>query len=779
MADLGKAYVQIVPSAKGIGKGIKSDLEGAGNESGAGFGSKFAAMAGKVIAAAAIGKTIKASLDAGGALQQSFGGLETLYGDAAKGAKEYAYAAAEAGISANTYAEQAVSFGASLKAAYGGDTQKAMEAANTAILDMADNAAKMGTPIESVQAAYQGFAKGQYTLLDNLKLGYGGTKGEMERLLADAEKLTGVKYDMDNLGDVYDAIHAIQENLGLTGVAAAEAKTTFTGSFEAMKASAQNLIANLSLGMDITGPLQTLIESAKTFLIGNLVPMLGNILKSIPTLLSGLSSIGQELLGEIISGIQSDGSRMIQAGVELIVQLVQGLAHNAALLVQGAIAIFGALVDAVKKVDWKKVGSDILNAIKGGMESISKSIFGDGKTLDDFLAGINAKLPDVLDKGIEIISNVVSGIMSALPDLVSKAGEVILSVAKAMIASMPTILDKGKELIKRLLTGITQSLPELGTKAGEIIGKFGRYLLEHGPEILQKGIELMGELIAGIVKAIPDILKALVKLGESMAEQFDDVDWAEVGQDILAGIAEGLVNIGDTLLNAVTEAGKAIWEGFKSYFQIASPSKLMKGLGINIIEGIINGLKDTVTLGNVLSAAKGVFDKITSGLDVDGFLQKGKDIVGKVASGLKDSPTLATATAAAQGVMTTVGNAFKIAQDNPFYKAGTGVIGQLVSGLNDQSKSLDGALNSIVAKFTNMANQAQTQASKANAAAANTNNLSNNPIAARIGGSLSEESNNTSEIADLLYTFLPIIAQNGNMDGMYDALNRQFGWGIS
>lgn len=779
MPDLGKAYVQIVPSAKGMGGNLKKELEGTGTESGGGFGAAFGAAAKKIIAAAAIGATIKKSLDAGGALQQSFGGLDTLYGDAAEAAKKYAYEASQAGISANTYAEQAVSFGASLKAAYGGDTQKAMEAANTAILDMADNAAKMGTPIENIQNAYQGFAKQNYTMLDNLKLGYGGTKKEMERLLADAEKLTGVKYDMDNLGDVYDAIHAIQDNLGLTGVAAAEASGTFTGSFAAMKASAENLLANLSLGMDITEPLRSLLGNAKAFLLNNFIPMIGNILKSLPTLLGELSSIGQELLGEIITGIQSDGSRMIQAGIELAVQLATGLIQNASVLITGAISVFGAVIEAVSQVDWKKVGSDILNAIKGGMESISKSIFGDGKTLDDFLAGINAKLPDVLDKGIEIISNVVSGIMSALPDLVSKAGEVILSVAKAMVASMPTILDKGKELIKRLLTGITQSLPELGTKAGEIIGKFGRYLLEHGPEILQKGIELMGELIAGIVKAIPDVLKALVKLGESMAEQFDDVDWAEVGQDILAGIAEGLVNVGDTLLNAVTEAGKAIWEGFKSFFQIASPSKLMKGLGINIIEGIINGLKDTVTLGNVLSAAKGLFDKITSGLNVDGFLQKGKDIVGKVASGLKDSPTLATATAAAQAVMTTVGNAFKIAQDNPFYKAGTGVVGQLVSGLNSQSKALDSALNSIVAKFTSMANQAQAQASKANAAAANTNNLSNNPIATRIGGSLSAESNNTSEIADLLYTFLPIIAQNGNMDGMYDALNRKLGWGIS
>ena len=180
-------------------------------------------MVKKLIVAAGIDTVLKSAIEEGGKLQQSFGGLDTIYGEASSAAKEYAVQAAAAGISANDYAEQAVSFGASLKQAFGGDTTKAVEAANTAIMDMTDNAAKMGTPIESIQNAYSGFAKQNYTMLDNLKLGYGGTKSEMERLLADAEKLTGVHYDISNLGDVYDAIHAIQGDLGLTGVAAQEA----------------------------------------------------------------------------------------------------------------------------------------------------------------------------------------------------------------------------------------------------------------------------------------------------------------------------------------------------------------------------------------------------------------------------------------------------------------------------------------------------------------------------------------------------------------------------
>lgn len=268
MPDLGKAYVQILPSAEGISGRIRNLLEGpsedAGESAGGKAGSALAGAIGKAAVAAGIGKILKDSFEAGGALEQSFGGLDTIYGAAADEAKAFAVQAASAGISANSYAEQAVSFGAALKQAFGGDTTAAMEAANTAIMDMADNSAKMGTDIGSIQTAYQGFAKQNYTMLDNLKLGYGGTKEEMERLLARAQELSGVEYNIDNLGDVYSAIHVIQDELGLTGVAADEAKTTLTGSFGAMKASWENLMAALTTGNGMGSAMQSLGESAKT-----------------------------------------------------------------------------------------------------------------------------------------------------------------------------------------------------------------------------------------------------------------------------------------------------------------------------------------------------------------------------------------------------------------------------------------------------------------------------------------------------------------------------------
>lgn len=305
--SLGTAYVQIVPSAQGIKGSITNVLGGEAETAGTSLGGKIGSFAKKAITAAGIGtaavKGIKAALDEGAKLQQSYlGGVETLYGEAAEAVREHARAAASYGISMNDYSEQAVSFGAALKQAYGGDVVKAAKAADMAIQDMADNSAKMGTDVSSIQQAYQGFARGQYQLLDNLKLGYGGTRGEMERLLADAEAFSGVHYDIDNLGDVYEAIHVIQGELGLTGVAAAEASTTFSGSFGAMKAAAQNFLGSLALGEGVSAAMTNLINTVTTFFFGNFIPMLGQLVMSIPPAIGTFLQQGLPLL---IASIQS------------------------------------------------------------------------------------------------------------------------------------------------------------------------------------------------------------------------------------------------------------------------------------------------------------------------------------------------------------------------------------------------------------------------------------------------------------------------------------------
>ena len=302
--ELAKAYVQIIPSARGIGGMIQKEMGGevasAGTSAGESLGSSMVATLKKVIVAAGIGKAFSAAISEGAALQQSLGGIETLFKGSADKVKGYANEAYKTtGLSANAYMENVTGFSASLLQSLGGDTNKAAETANMAMIDMSDNANKMGTSMESIQMAYQGFAKQNYTMLDNLKLGYGGTKQEMQRLLADAEKLTGVKYDINNLSDVYNAIHAIQENLDITGTTAKEAASTFSGSFESMKAAAQNVLGKIAIGENVTPALESLLETTKTFLFGNFLPMVGNILSGLGVVLThGLSDIASQLFGD-------------------------------------------------------------------------------------------------------------------------------------------------------------------------------------------------------------------------------------------------------------------------------------------------------------------------------------------------------------------------------------------------------------------------------------------------------------------------------------------------
>ena len=302
--ELGKAYVQIIPSARGITGMIQKEMGGevasAGVSSGKSLGSNLIGALKGAIAAAGIGKAIGAALSEGAALQQSLGGIDTLFKASAEKVKGFANEAYKTtGLSANAYMENVTGFSASLLQSLGGDTDKAADIANMAMIDMSDNANKMGTSMESIQTAYQGFAKQNYTMLDNLKLGYGGTKQEMQRLLADAEKLTGVKYDINNLSDVYQAIHAIQENLDITGTTAKEAASTFSGSFESMKAAAQNVLGKLALGENILPSLQALAETTSTFLFNNFFPMIGNIMSGLGLVLTeGLSSLASQLFGE-------------------------------------------------------------------------------------------------------------------------------------------------------------------------------------------------------------------------------------------------------------------------------------------------------------------------------------------------------------------------------------------------------------------------------------------------------------------------------------------------
>ena len=590
MSELGKAYVQIVPSAKGISGSISKELGGEAVSAGQSAGSSIAGAIKGAIAAAGIGTAIKSALEAGGNLQQSFGGLDTLYGEAADAAKKYAVEAANAGISANSYAEQAVSFGAALKQAFEGDTIKAAEAANTAILDMADNAAKMGTPIENIQTAYQGFAKQNYTMLDNLKLGYGGTKTEMERLLADAQKLSGVEYNLDNLGDVYEAIHVIQQDLGLTGVAAQEASETFSGSLGAMKAAGENLLANLALGEDIGPALDTLSQTVQAFVFNNLFPMIENMLQALPELLSGLSSI---VIGAL-NQITDNADEIIQIGLDIVTSLVAAIVEAAPYLVEAAFSLVASLGKALIETDWISIANDLMNNLRDSIDLAAGEILGmDTATIDGFLEGITNALPGVLDQGISLVTSLAEGILQNIPALITSAGELLNKFIEFVMKNMPMILEKGFELVKNLAEGIIKNLPAIAGATLEVIAKLIATVGQNLPKILETGLNIIMELILGLLKAIPKVIAAIPQIIAAIKDTFGNYDWKQIGSDILEGVKKGIMDKLNAVVNAAKEAASAIWNAVKDFFDIGSPSKLMAYAGEMIDVGFAKGIEDS------------------------------------------------------------------------------------------------------------------------------------------------------------------------------------------
>lgn len=579
MDEIGKAYVQIVPTAKGIKGEIAKELGGetasAGKSAGESFGSNLVGMVKKLIVAAGIGTVLKSAIEEGGKLQQSFGGLDTIYGEASSAAKEYAVQAAAAGISANDYAEQAVSFGASLKQAFGGDTTKAVEAANTAIMDMTDNAAKMGTPIESIQNAYSGFAKQNYTMLDNLKLGYGGTKSEMERLLADAEKLTGVHYDISNLGDVYDAIHAIQGDLGLTGVAAQEASETFSGSFGAMQASAANLLGSLALGEGVAPALTTFIQSVGTFLFNNLIPMIGNIIMSLPTVISTLLTTGIPAILESFMGM-----------FESIKGLFSAESVNSALEV-----VNGFLTQAPQMIT---AGTEFLmNLINGIGTQLPQIITKAGEVANKFLESFLTNLPKMLDAGAKSIQQLSSGLAKAIPQVITAAFQVMNQLLNTILSHLPQILQSGVNLIASLAQGLIQNRQAILSAITEGLASLLQTIAQHLPQLLQSGIELIAKLAAGIIQAIPQVISAGLSLINDFKNKFTTVNWGEVGLNIIKGIAAGLKNGAGIIKEAAVSAAKSAFDAAKSFLKIGSPSKLFRNeIGAMMAEGMVLGFED-------------------------------------------------------------------------------------------------------------------------------------------------------------------------------------------
>lgn len=529
--EIAKAYVQIIPSADGIAAGIKQvldpEMDEAGDSAGKSFMSEFGSMAKKVVGTLGLGKLIGDSLNAGGDLQQSFGGLDTIYGEASESAKRYAAEAALAGISANDYAEQAVAFGASLKQAFGGDTTKAVEAANTAIMDMTDNAAKMGTDIESIQNAYQGFAKQNYTMLDNLKLGYGGTQAEMERLLADASKLSGVEYDITNLGDVYSAIHVIQEDLGLTGVAAEEAKATFSGSFGAMKAAAENTLAALTGQGDLQQSLNTLGTTIVSFVQDNALPMISNLILSAPE--------------AILSLLQQLAPMIATSGIGLIVELVTGLASQMPQLLAVAFEIITAL------------GEGLIQAIPQVVAAIPPLI----SSLVDALI---AFIPEIVLLGVDLFVALVTELPTIINTIVRAIPQIISGILLAISNNIDLIVQAGIELFVALIALLPTIIVEIVAAVPEIVGSLVTGFIQMLPAMVDVGRNLLLGLRDGIVNAVSNVIASVVQVANSIINGIKNAfgihspsrEFAEIGEYLMLGLSEGIEDNTGVVENAMS-----------------------------------------------------------------------------------------------------------------------------------------------------------------------------------------------------------------------------------
>ncbi|HEM5193767.1 TPA: phage tail protein [Streptococcus suis] len=626
--DLGSAYVQIVPSAKGISGSISKllggEVDSAGRSAGSSLGASLVSALSGALAAAGIGKIIGSALGAGADLQQSFGGLDTIYDGAQESAKQFAKEAYKAGISANTYAEQAVSMGASLKQALGGDSTKAINMANVAIMDMTDNAAKMGTDIGVIQQTYQSLARGNYAMLDNLKLGFGGTKSEMERLLATAEGLPsamGRKFDISNYADVVEAIHLVQESMGLTGVAAAEAENTYTGSLAAMKASWANTLAGLSLGENITPQLQALASTTSNFLFGNFIPMVGNVFKGLPSAIGTfiaeamplILEQGKALLSGLVIGVETglpefemlvtgltanfrqwfieEFPTLMQIGVELLSNLGQGIISAIPDLLTTFSYIFLDLVVAFANFlpTMLQAGSDLLlNLIDGIILNIPNLLLSAQEIFRSFTEVIQGSLPQMLEKGSEILVNLVQGIVERLPEIGSAAIELVGMCIDFLTQNLPDILQMGVEFVVNIVNGLVQELPQLTSTALELAGEFLSMLLSKLPDILSAGVEILTTLISGILSILGNIGQVALDIGAELLGGVEDIDLFDAGAAILSGFVNGLRSMWGEVTSFV--GGIADWIA-KNKGPISYDRVLLKPAGLAIMQGLNTNLQ--------------------------------------------------------------------------------------------------------------------------------------------------------------------------------------------
>lgn len=623
--ELGKAYVQIVPSAQGIKSALTEmfdeETEGLGEQTGQSIGQKLVGTLKKVIAAAGIGKIISDSINMGGALQQSLGGVETLFKDSADTVKEYAAQAYRTvGLSANDYMEQTTSFAASLLSSVSQDTNAAAQLANMAMVDMADNANKMGTDMQDIQNAYQGFAKQNYTMLDNLKLGYGGTQAEMQRMLNDATKISGVKYDLGNLADMYSAIHIIQQEMDITGTTAKEAATTLTGSFAAMKAAAENVMGNWSTGADLTEPLQALADTAQTFLVDNLLPMIGNVLAGIPeivySLVPELLQTGTELLSSLAQGFTEGIPEFFSTALPQLLAFTDQLRDNAASFVDAGLNLI----------------TQLLNGLIAGLPDLIAYV---PDIIINICGVINDNMPKILAQGVSIIVQLVVGIVKAVPNLLAnwkKILEAVLSVISAI-----NWLNIGKTI----LTGVANGVKSMGSSLlNAFKGGFSSALawIKSLPsQAVQWGKNLIQSFINGLTGKGGAVGAGAIAAtaGATIAKTASGNDWSSVWADANADVADSAQSMAEVVVPAYTKSGDAATKAAKKTKAAAQATETLlwslQDVGTSVSQNALGKVTtQTVELTEHLKKGSEEYDRLTKTVT-----ESGKEMVNGVAKNYK------------------------------------------------------------------------------------------------------------------------------------------------
>jgi predicted nucleic acid-binding Zn-ribbon protein len=487
--------------------------------------------------------------------EQLIGGVETLFKESSGVVEEYANNAYKtAGLSANEYMSTVTSFTASLLQSLNGDTAKSAEVANMAITDMADNANKMGTSMEMIQNAYQGFAKQNYTMLDNLKLGYGGTKGEMERLLQDATAISGVEYDLSNLNDVYQAIHIIQGELGITGTTAKEASTTIEGSTASMKSAWQNLLTGMADD-----------DADFGLLIGNFVDSIltvgDNLLPRIQTVIQGMGELVSGLLSELVPEIVNIIPPMIESTLPTLITAVETA-------IQGIVAVLPQITQSI---------SELLPVV---------------------LTSLIGMLPSIVDAGVQMILALVNGIIASIPTLIPAIVDAVITIATNLLANIDMIIDAGIALIVGLGEGLINAIPVLVERLPEIISSLIHGLMVSLPKFLSMGMTIVVQLGAGLISAIPKLIGEIPKIIGGILEGLGAgiVDIYNVGRELLSGLWDGISSWAVDLWQNVKDLGNNIVNWFCDIFDINSPSKVFADkIGKNLALGLGVGFEDTMS----------------------------------------------------------------------------------------------------------------------------------------------------------------------------------------